>query len=100
MPGMYFFNCNGPVQVGPFGNCSEARQDAENRFGGPCQFLGCTVPPCGCAEEAAMDLNWAPDEAFLKAAALADGSRAAHSHHALDSRKTGKRRPGEKTSRR
>jgi hypothetical protein len=68
MPGMYFFNCNGPVQVGPFGNCDEARQDAENQFGGPCQFLGCTEPPCGCAAQLA-DPNWEPDDAFLEAAA-------------------------------
>ena len=68
MPGMYFFNCNGPVQVGPFGNCGEARTDAEVRFGGPCQFLGCTSPPCGCAEDESVDPNWQPDEAFLKAA--------------------------------
>jgi hypothetical protein len=69
MPGMYFFNCNGPVQVGPFGNCDEARQEAEDQFGGPCQFLGCTEPPCGCTGAAAVEPAWKPDSAFLEAAA-------------------------------
>jgi hypothetical protein len=69
MPGMYFFNCNGPVQVGPFGNCIEARQEAEAEFGGPCEFLGCTQPPCGCADDRAGDRYWKPGRAFLEAAA-------------------------------
>jgi hypothetical protein len=75
MPGMYFFNCNGPVRVGPFGNCSEARQDAEDRFGGPCEFLGCELPPCGCTDEKEADPGWKPDAAFLEAAAKREQQR-------------------------
>lgn len=48
MPGMYFFNCNGPVQGGPFGNCSEARQDAENRFGGGKQRMNRFADDASC----------------------------------------------------
>ena len=69
MPGMYYFNCNGPVQVGPYGNCNEALADAEQLYGGPCQFLGCDTAPCGCAGQATPDSSWKPDKAFLEAAA-------------------------------
>ncbi len=68
MPGTYYFNCNGPVAVGPWGNCNEARQDAENQYGGPCTFLGCSEPPCGCDGEVARS-TWTPDAAFIEAAA-------------------------------
>jgi hypothetical protein len=68
MGGLYYFNCNGPARVGPYGNYNEALQDCEMSFGGPCQFLGCDLPPCGAPAEIKADPNWKPDAAFLKAA--------------------------------
>jgi hypothetical protein len=68
MGGMYYFNCNGPVIVGPWGNYNEALQDCENTYGGPCQFLGCTQPPCGNNASISTDSAWTPDEKFIKEA--------------------------------
>ena len=72
MPGMYYFNCNGPLQVGPYGNCNEALQDPLVlqcvQSGGQLQFLGCDLAPCGCPN-AQIDTNWKPDKTFLEAAA-------------------------------
>jgi hypothetical protein len=71
MPGMYYFNCNGPLQVGPYGNCNEALQDPLVlqcvQAGGQVQFLGCDLQPCGCPNPPA-DPNFIPDKAFLEAA--------------------------------
>jgi hypothetical protein len=69
MSGMYYFNCNGPVQVGPYANYNEALADAEQLYGGPCQFLSCDSAPCGAPSQENVDPNWKPDEAFLEAAA-------------------------------
>jgi hypothetical protein len=71
MPGMYYFNCNGPIQVGPYGNCNEALQDSLIveciQQGGQPQFLGCDQAPCGCPN-APDDLSWKPNKEFLEAA--------------------------------
>ena len=68
MPGDYYFNCNGPVRVGPWGNYNEAVQDCEMTYGGPCQFLSCSQPPCGNPRNVKADLTVKIDESFLAAA--------------------------------
>jgi hypothetical protein len=68
MGGYYYFNCNGPVRVDPYANFNEALQEAEDLYGGPCQFLSCSIPPCGAPSGAAPVANWEPDAEFLRIA--------------------------------
>jgi hypothetical protein len=68
MGGYYYFNCNGPVRVGPYANYNEALQEAENDYGGPCQFLSCSQPPCGNPANVKANLTVKIDAAFLAAA--------------------------------
>lgn len=65
MGGDYYFNCNGPARVGPWANYNEALQDCESSYGGPCQFLGCSQPPCGNPANIGHDPNWKADVTFL-----------------------------------
>jgi len=75
MPGYYYFNCNGPVQVGPYGNYNEALQDCEDTYGGPCQFVGCSQPPCGAPQAIAKAQGSVLDAKFL-----ADAEERARKH--------------------
>jgi hypothetical protein len=63
MAGYYYFNCNGPVQVGPWANYNEALHDCEETYGGPCEFLGCSKPPCGAPGN--TELSWKPSDEFI-----------------------------------
>lgn len=69
MSGYYYFNCNGPVQVGPWANYNEALLDCVDTYGGPCEFLGCSQPPCGAPPGINIASDWKPSEEFIAIAA-------------------------------